>query len=107
MIPTHNGPFIHACAEKLGHELTKDQIISALDCLAHEAALDVEKWKNECKRQWKYLCEARTDAKSIQNISRDGGVKSLAKIIEENCRQGMLSSLNAEYEPNHTEHNDT
>lgn len=43
MIPTHNGPYIYACADKLGRELTKDEIIGALDCLAYETELEAAK----------------------------------------------------------------
>lgn len=50
----HNGKFILATAEKLGRELTKDEIIGALDCLAHEAKEDVRKYASELQT----LCDA-------------------------------------------------
>ena len=45
----HNGPYIAACADKLGRELTKDELIHALDCLAHEALQTVEKYQTTLK----------------------------------------------------------
>jgi hypothetical protein len=45
----HNGPYIAACADKLGRELTKDELIHALDCLAHEALQTVEKYQTALK----------------------------------------------------------
>lgn len=49
MIPTHNGPYIYACAESLGRELTKDEIIGALDSLAYEAELEAAKLRTTLK----------------------------------------------------------
>lgn len=45
----HNGQYITACADKLGRELTKDEMIHALDCLAHEALQTVEKYQTALK----------------------------------------------------------
>ena len=46
----HNGPYIAACADKLGREITKDELIHALDCLAHEALQTVEKYQVALKK---------------------------------------------------------
>jgi hypothetical protein len=46
----HNGPYIASCADKLGRELTKDELIHALDCLAHEALQTVEKYQVALKK---------------------------------------------------------
>ena len=43
----HNGSYIAACAD--GRELTKDELINALDCLAHEALQAVEKYQTVLK----------------------------------------------------------
>ena len=59
-----------------------------------------DKWKAECKRQWKHLSQAGHNARAIQNIrwgyEGDCGAARLANLIEEDCDRGMMSPENAE-----------
>jgi len=65
---------------------------------AKEMEREMHKWKDECKRQWLHLSQARHNAQAIQNIrwGNDGdcGADRLANLIEEDCHRGMISSEN-------------
>lgn len=64
--------------------------------LASELEIEMNKWKDECKRQWLHLSNARHKAIAIQKLpwgkSEDKGAIRLANLIEEDCHIGMSSN---------------
>lgn len=84
-----------------------DCSVEFMEMIPNEVALAMakmkrerDKWKAECKRQWKHLSQAGHNARAIQNIrwgyEGDCGAARLANLIEEDCDRGMMSPENDE-----------